>query len=104
MLDLAQALGRRQEGKKGPRVGRAPSGSKTALQQQAILPESQEACGLPTPPAVLTSRASGVYIFKTSPLERKKPKQRPVGGNTDLTPLPQTPGEKGHTSGWPGDG
>lgn len=60
MLDLTQALGRRQEGKKGPRVGRAPSGSKTALQQPAILPESQEAYSLPTPPAVLTSRASGV--------------------------------------------
>lgn len=58
---------------------RQPSSSKRSF-------ESQEACSLPTPPAVLTSRASRVHVFKTPPLERKKPKQRPVGGDTDLTP------------------
>lgn len=54
----------------GPLIRRLPSGSKIAFQQQAILPKSQEVCSFPIPPAVLTSRVSGIQFLRTPPLER----------------------------------
>lgn len=54
----------------GPLIRRLPSGSKIAFQQQAILPKSQEVRSFPIPPAVLTSRVSGIQFLRTPPLER----------------------------------